>query len=654
MAPVFSRGQRIVKKRAVGEYFRRVVIGRGAIVLGVLIILVLVAPWLSFVEVRALDFLYDLRPPHQPDPHIRVIDIGADPHLYDAYRDPRDLPSNGCEVPRLAYAEGVRRLSRWGAKVIVFDVMFSRSCRYEDQRLASAIRQAGNVIVAATTKTKPGAVGLRDPVEPINKDVWAVGSPVANQPNETVRAVPLVVTDHDSDRTYQALSLLAFQCFRGVRPADFRISESGWLETAGLKVPLLTGERLHLLALGKPRLESETKARNISGIQVVSGSNVRRTPAVSSWNTLLVNWAGREGTIPMLGLDEVLEFSDKQGRDYFRDKAVIIGRTDWDVHWTAVGSMPGVEIQANALQTLIGGSFIRPISSWGILGLLATLSTLTSMGARRFTGVRGIAAMLVLLVAVIFIARESLVVWGIWIYPFCCIFGAFLTWGMLTVAESDKVTSMLTRFIPSFIGKPATAITKEIRTMQASILFSDIRGYTGTAEQLSPVETMTILNTYQSAVEDIVTRYGGTIVKTPGDAVLVVFWKEVRGCNHATSALLCGREILDSLPTMAPGWEVLGVKLDVGVGINAGEVAIGLVGNRHLEPTVIGDPVNVAQRLESMTKTLHCPLIFSESISEVLPDDIERAYIDEVIVTGRKAPLKIYTTPDFANRTRVS
>ncbi|NIR03200.1 MAG: hypothetical protein GTN78_23850, partial [Gemmatimonadales bacterium] len=59
--------------------------------------------------------------------------------------------------------------------------------------MAEAFRQAGNVVVAASTKTAPGAVGLEDPVEPLDQAVWAVGSPVAHQPNDTVRSIPLVV-----------------------------------------------------------------------------------------------------------------------------------------------------------------------------------------------------------------------------------------------------------------------------------------------------------------------------------------------------------------------------------------------------------------------------------------------------------------------------
>jgi class 3 adenylate cyclase/CHASE2 domain-containing sensor protein len=621
-----------------------VIAGRVAMVLLVMAALVLMAPLLSFIEVRAFDLLLALRPSRPPDPRVQILDIGADPDVYERFRDPRDSRENGCEVPRLAYAAAVQRLSRWGAKVIVFDMMFSRHCTYEDERVAEAFRRAGNVIVAASTKVEPGAVGLRDPVEPIGGAVSGVGSPAAHQPNETIRSIPLVVRDRDSGREYLALSLVAFQRFLGERTPEVEFAGEHRLTTGGLNVPVLSGERIHLLSFGEKDDTRASETESASGVHVVAGGNVRKIHRLTSWSALLVNWAGPQGTLRPRQLSELLAInSDEEGRRLYGGKAVIIGKVDWDVHWTSLGAMPGLEIQANALETLISQSFIRPISPWGMLGLISLFCFTTASAVRRFKGARGIGAVLLLMVAAVVLARQLLAERGIWMYLFYCELGICLTWGMAIFLESGKATALLGRFVPAFMGQPETRDLREIRTLDASILFSDIRGYTGTAEQLSATDTMSMLNQYHATVEEIIARFGGTIVKTPGDAILAVFWKDVRGLNHAACAVRSGQEMLHSLPTMARVWEEMGVNLQIGVGINAGQVAMGLVGTRHLEPTVIGDPVNVAQRLESLTKTLGRQLIFSESVRELVHDTIETVYLDEVTVSGRKTPLRIYS-----------
>jgi adenylate cyclase len=216
-------------------------------------------------------------------------------------------------------------------------------------------------------------------------------------------------------------------------------------------------------------------------------------------------------------------------------------------------------------------------------------------------------------------------------------------------SRSKRLEGFSAQLVPSFIQRPGTEESDDVRVMDASILFSDIRGYTGTAERLSASDTLTMLNTYHASVEDVIAKYGGTIVKTPGDAILAVFWKEIAGSNHATCALKCGEEILDDLPRAARAWVDMGVKLEIGIGINAGQVAAGLVGNHHLEPTVVGDPVNVAQRLESITKSLACPLIFSESIRERLHEGFEAVSLDQVTVSGRETPLRIYSLARFVS-----
>lgn len=617
------------------------------------VVLVVLAPRLSFIEVRVLDLLYRMIPAGSADPRIVLVDVGDDPSAYEQWRAEGDAPPAGCEIPRRAYAEAVRRLSRWGAKAVVFDLMFMRPCQYEDAELAQAFQQARNVIVAASTKAKPGAVGLAPPVPPLDQAVWGVGSPAAHQPNETVRSVPLVVRDRDSGDEYLALSLLAFQRFMDLEPAQMQLSDGRWLLAADRRVPLISGESIRLLPLGGSEGRPDTA---VAAVEVVRGGNVEEVPQLTTWNAMLINWVGPKGTIAPLLLSDVLAMDEISGPEQFEGKAVIIGRMDWDEHWTAVGAMPGPEVQANALNTLLSGAFVRAmypsVSPWVFLAVLAAFAAVTTLAVRRLRGFRATLSVIGLIVVAVVLSRQLLVARGLWLYPFYCGASVLLAWGFTTASKSEKVTSMLSRFVPSFIGQPGARGLGEVRTLDATMLFSDIRRYTGISEQLAAEQMLALLSSYRSAVEDIIAKHGGIIIKTPGDAILAVFWQEIGGVNHAASAVEAGREILENMPALAEAWESAGVGFEIGIGINAGSVAMGLVGKRQLEPTVIGDAVNVAQRLETLTKDLGYPLIFSESVREQLHQDVGATPLDEVTVRGRTLPVKIYGVagPDGPSR----
>jgi adenylate cyclase len=449
--------------------------------------------------------------------------------------------------------------------------------------------------------------------------------------------VSLALRDDESGRPFEALSLLAWKCFSGARQAEAEVVDGRWLVVGETRIPVRSGERLRLLPWAG---RAEAEASDTAGLEVVSG-DVRVIPRITSWTAMMINWCGPGGTIPPLTLAEVLDFSEEEGRERFAGKAVLIGKMAWDEHWTSLGAMPGPEIQANALNTLVSGRFLRELHPVAFLGLVALFAATTTLLVRRFEGWRSLVGALILVGLAGLVARQ-LLLRGIWMYWFICGAGVGVSWAFMTLVERGAVEAVLGRFVPDFLkGKQARSLGG-VRTMDASILFSDIRGFTTTAEQLAPDDMLRLLHLYHSAVEDLIIKYGGTIIKTPGDAVVAVFWEQQGTRTHASCALQAGREMLADVPRLAGDWEQRGVKLAVGVGINAGEVAIGFVGKHHLEPTVIGDAVNVAARLESLTKTAGCPLIFSEAVRERLEEPVEAQCLDQVTVAGRQEAITVY------------
>ena len=255
---------------------------------------ILLATRLSFIEMKVLDVVLRATCPRQQPSGVEVVDVGSDSSRYEGLRCRGDSPLDGCNVPRIAYARATERLSRWGAKATIFDLMFARRCRYEDAELARAFAAAGNVIVCATSATRPGAVALTPPVSPLAESAWGICAPVVDRPNGTVRSVPLAVQAENTGAEYLALSLLGFLRLQGLRPDDVRRGEGDALDVGGTRVPTVSGEQVSLLPLRAPDEAPVSATPDAAALQVVSGS-ATAVSTVSSRSVMLIRWAGARG-----------------------------------------------------------------------------------------------------------------------------------------------------------------------------------------------------------------------------------------------------------------------------------------------------------------------------------------------------------------------
>lgn len=630
--------------KGVGNILRSAVGSPPVIAAIVVLLLLIFSRSLSFIEWRAYDLLWKLTPASGLDERVVVIDMGKNNAEYDPYRPaPVDGgPTCSCDesTPRAVYAEAVNRLADWGAKVVVFDLYFSRACPLEDPALAEAFKDAGNVVVAATTEIISDVVLFDDPASGLGKEdtAWAVASPVASKPNQDIRSVPMRIIDVET-RDRLALSLQGFMRFAGVGPEEYEMAENGDLLVAGARVPLLSGEEIPLLRPGGP---TETDTID-TGVELKKGS---AKVLLESWHAMLINWSGPPGTIEPMPMTDVLEMGPEMGRAAFEGKAVIIGDEEWDQKQTAVGPMPGPQIQANALHTLISGRFIRPTNQWLYLLWLLLLGSLSSWSVRRIKALRTPYVLALLLMLSYGLAQQLLSRWQILHYPFFSIACVGASWGATLAVHSGALGNLLRRLVPKFMAGTGAQDLREIRTTEATVLFSDIRNFTTISEKLGAESMMGLIGEYRRQVEKTIGAHGGTIVVTPGDAILAVFWQDHDGANHATSALRSGREVLTNLPEWATSWEAEGVPLDIGVGINTGTVAMGALGEEDMHVTVIGDAVNVAARLESLTKDLGRKLIFGDETRLQLQEEVDPVFLDEVTVKGREEPLKVYGVPD--------
>jgi len=172
------------------------------------------------------------------------------------------------------------------------------------------------------------------------------------------------------------------------------------------------------------------------------------------------------------------------------------------------------------------------------------------------------------------------------------------------VVQSSASFETLRSYVPQQVvdGLAADASLAEQREVEVTVLFSDIRGFSALSERLAARDIAEVIGRHLQAMAEVVASYGGTIDKFQGDAVMAVFGAPIPMDDHARSAVACAVEMQSRQRELnAEGWGIEEVeRLDVGIGLNTGIVMAGAIGGGgRLEYTVIGDAVNVAQRLQS-------------------------------------------------------
>jgi adenylate cyclase len=170
------------------------------------------------------------------------------------------------------------------------------------------------------------------------------------------------------------------------------------------------------------------------------------------------------------------------------------------------------------------------------------------------------------------------------------------------VVEKESSAQVLRSYVPSQVADKLASGAMDQQELEVTVLFSDIRGFSSIAERLSAREIAGVVGKHLSAMAEVVTQHGGTIDKFQGDAVMAIFGAPEPLPDHAERALLCAIQMQRRQAELnAEGWGSDSVEaLGVGIGLNTGTVIAGAIGGGgRLEYTVIGDAVNVAQRLQS-------------------------------------------------------
>ena len=218
---------------------------------------------------------------------------------------------------------------------------------------------------------------------------------------------------------------------------------------------------------------------------------------------------------------------------------------------------------------------------------------------------------------------------------------------VIAQSREEKIRNIFQRYVPKdvideFFVNPEGMLVGQDREL--AILFSDVRGFTTISEQMQPQEVVECLNMYFGMMVDIITARNGIVDKYIGDAIMAFYGAPVRRDNEPEQAVFSAFEMLTGLDDFNE-WQRNRDRPEfrIGIGINYGDVTVGNIGSqKKMDYTVIGDMVNVASRLEGLTKSYAEPLLVSESVKEEIASTVPCRLIDRVVVKGKTSGTGIY------------
>ncbi len=385
----------------------------------------------------------------------------------------------------------------------------------------------------------------------------------------------------------------------------------------------------------------------------------------------LINYAGPYKTYPQYSMGDVIDGTVPAST--FKDKIVLVGATAvgiGDLRVTPFQSSDymGVEIHANVIDNLLhndekGRGFLNRgfneemidigfIVLFG-LGMGYVFSKLKPM----YSTVSVIVA-LAAFGAIVFYAFKFSGMWLSIVIPAGTLlvdYGSITTYRMIVEErEKRKVRKTFERYVSPGVIKLIEQNPKKYfhpggESKELSIMFSDIRSFTSLSEGMTPHDLVILLNEYLGEMTDLIFKRWGTLDKYIGDAIMAFWGSPYPQEDHHLRACSAALDMSARLDELNLKWEVEGKKqLAIGIGINTGGVTVGNMGSsRRFQWTVMGDPVNLASRLEGQTKDYHVRTIISENTYMKVRNEFVCRELDNIKVKGKDIPVKIYELMAF-------
>ena len=612
----------------------------GGVVCAVIVVTAILFQFIEPYELDALDRLFRLRGPRATTAPIVIVAIDED--SFDELGEevpvdcsPEDRAAGKCggtkpkglawPFPRVLHGTLVEMIASGGPRAIGVDILFSEPSTFgeaDDEEFAEAIKRAGKVVLgAATTEVSEGFYNKADTNLPLpllreGALAYAPVNPTLDE-DAVVRRVPLrhVV----GDRRH-----LTARAIRTLPPC-----------TPTTSVCLMDGFDFTLYR-----------------IAAASGLAVAPLPRR---NEIIVNYRGPKQTFPWVPYHRVVKGDvDPQ---FFKDKIVLVGTTTAVLHdifptpFERSGQMPGVEIHAHAIDTLVRGDRIREAPPWLSLVLaviFAPLGAWLVLQLRAMRAFAAVAAIWLTLALVTLFAFSTSHLWIRHVGPSLALALGYVATSLEHFIREQREKRRLSQFFSPDVLREIVRHREGVNLGSSrrliTVFFSDLRGFTTLSERMEPEVVAEMLKEYLTEMTEVVFRHGGTVDKYIGDCVMAIWNAPFEDPNHAVNAVRTALDFQEKTLTVSAQWEEkLGGKIRNGVGINTGEAVVGTMGSRQrLEYTAIGDTVNLAARLESITKEYNTAIIISENTYEYVKGQFMTRELGAVTVKGKARPVKIY------------
>lgn len=532
---------------------------------------------------------------------------------------------------RRVWAMAIDRLAGAGAKLIILDLIFSSASDPEaDAELAAAIQRYPGRVILISTFSQGGA--------------------------EEAGGVYQLIEPHSLFLEGEAEPRVGFSNFK-LDPLDGLVRNARYTTTLGMENEGLrrTGERefrslaaevIHAMGFQPPSGDKELRlaGHNETGaMELYAPKSVYGIFAEKDW-----------------------EMNYKSGR-VFRDKVVMIGPVAprfHDLHRTPMGTLSGPQLHLQAIACGLDRAFIHRVTNpWpGMVFLGMVALAWTGWVSRPMVSVFGVMGIVG--------GVAGLTLWaGVSLSLLLPVSGGLLALGVgWTVAQSYEMVTerlekqRLRRDFRRFVSRDvADAMIDKQDDWQVTaagvkrrvvVLFSDVRGFTERSERTDPGDLVKQLNEYLTSMVEVIFRHGGTLDKFIGDAVMAHWGALGEGDeqDHARKAILAAHDMIASLEKMNATWEAAGkAPFQIGVGLHLGEVVAGEIGSPdRTEFGIIGDTVNLASRLEGLTKAFHCKVIYSQDVKMASGMDDGAMDLGQVRVKGRRKPVKLFGIGDEA------